>query len=101
MKRGILGIILVLTLASCSLNQPKTIEEYQKTIDYSCNQNSDCEKKDVGNCCGYYPQCTNKNFNPDKELVKELCKSSDQFSICGFEEIASCECINNKCGASK
>ena len=41
------------------------------------------------------------SFNPDKELVKELCKSSDQFSICGFEEIASCECINNKCGASK
>lgn len=30
-----------------------------EAVDYSCGEASDCQVKDVGNYCGYYPRCVN------------------------------------------
>ena len=98
MKKRILATLVLLILTSCS-NQPKSVEEYQASIDYSCSTDSDCIKKNVGNCCGFFPKCVNKNFEPNKGLLKELCKEENAFSICGYPEITSCKCTNNKCEA--
>jgi hypothetical protein len=65
-----------------------------------CNTDSDCEIKDVHNCCGYYPQCVNKDFIPDIEAVIKECKKLEESgisSICGFPEIAYCVCVDNSC----
>ncbi len=77
--------------ASLSLNK------YYSDIDYSCRTDSDCEIKDIGSCCGYYPQCVNTDAETDSELVKELCKKEGAASICGFESITSCQCVNKRC----
>ncbi|MFW5847033.1 MAG: hypothetical protein ACOCUU_02625 [Nanoarchaeota archaeon] len=62
---------------------------FNSKIDYSCEIDSDCEIKNVGNECGYYPKCVNKNFKPNPPELK----SSD----CGFPLIDHCKCINNQC----
>src|SRR3989344_796738 len=101
MKKELVFLILLLSIVSCTSQTssiPKSIKEYQDSIDYSCSKDSDCEIKDIRNCCGYFPSCVNKNFRPNLKLVDELCKKEDKLSICGFREIQSCECINNKCG---
>ncbi len=58
-------------------------------IDYSCNAYSDCEIKNVGNYCGYYPLCVNINYQPHPPELKS--------NICGFPSIDGCECVENKC----
>ncbi len=77
-----------------------TLNKYYSSIDYSCKADSDCEIKDVRNCCGYYPQCVNKNAATDPRLVNALCQAEGSASICGFEEISKCWCINNRCESS-
>ncbi len=79
--------------------KPKTIEEYNSMIEYTCNEDSDCVIKDVHNCCGYYPKCVNINSKTDPDLVKEICEEQGLASDCGFPVIESCECINNQCTA--
>lgn len=98
-KRVILSLIaiIILTLTSCSSNKPKSLEEYNAKLDLSCQLDSDCSVKNIGNCCGNYPKCVNKNFTPDLDSIKDLCEKEKSFSICGFDEIKSCKCINNKC----
>jgi hypothetical protein len=58
-------------------------------IDYSCETDSDCEIKNVGNQCGYFPECVNKNFVPNPPELDSI--------ICGFPSIESCECVESKC----
>ena len=72
---------------------------YYSSIDYSCQTDSDCEIKNVGNCCGYYPRCVNKNYLPDVESVVKECKEKGVVSICGFPDVAGCKCIENKCNS--
>ena len=69
----------------------------EKVVDYSCKTDSDCVIKNVGNCCGYYPKCVNKAFEPNPEAVQESCREKGLVSVCGFPEISSCECINSVC----
>jgi hypothetical protein len=66
-------------------------------VNYSCKVDSDCTIKNIGNCCGYYPKCVNKDFEPNPETVQETCKEQGLVSVCGFPEISSCECINSVC----
>ena len=99
MKRGYLAALFMIFLSACASNQIKTTVEYYNSLDYSCSADNDCEVKNVGNCCGYYPGCVNKNFNPDKEVLSEVCRG--KFSVCGFNEIKSCSCNNNKCEAKQ
>jgi hypothetical protein len=58
-------------------------------IDYSCNSDEDCVIKNIGNQCGYYPACVNRNFIPDPPELDSV--------ICGFPDIDRCECIENMC----
>ncbi|MBI2574317.1 hypothetical protein HYV82_00330 [Candidatus Woesearchaeota archaeon] len=75
----------------------KSLNDYYSSIDYSCKASSDCEIKNVANCCGQYPQCVNKNAKTNPELVKALCEKEGAASYCGFPSISSCECVNNRC----
>ena len=62
-----------------------------------CESNSDCEIKNVGNCCGYYPLCVNSNYEPNITKVQQECFEQGIASVCGWTEIQGCECIENKC----
>lgn len=67
------------------------------TVDYSCRSNADCAVKDVGNCCGYYPACVNKDSPTDPEGVKAQCAKGGMSSVCGFPEISACTCNAGTC----
>lgn len=59
---------------------------------YACTQRSDCELKNVRNCCGYYPRCVNVNtVIPDGGcgLLNTV--------VCGFPSVDECDCRANKC----
>lgn len=60
-----------------------------REIDYSCNVDSDCEIKNVGNHCGYFPLCVNKNFRPHRPELESY--------ICSWPSIDGCKCVENRC----
>ncbi|MGY0634227.1 hypothetical protein [Luteimonas sp. A478] len=68
-------------------------------LDYSCQVDSDCEVKNVGNCCGYFPACVNAAAEPDPDAVMAQCAESGMASVCGFREIQACTCTSNRCEA--
>lgn len=65
--------------------------------DRSCKTDSDCTVKDVGNCCGYFPMCTNKNAKTDPKAVQAQCAKSGMASVCGFQEVSGCQCVQGRC----
>ena len=69
-------------------------------LDLSCKTDADCTVKNVGNCCGAYPACVNKNSPTDPEGVQAQCAKSGMASVCGFTEIASCQCARGQCIAN-
>lgn len=101
----ILSMVLVLVIsmsvfASVNVSSDKKIEtlkDYRSAINSSCEWDSDCEIKDVGNCCGYSPECVNKNSFVNGTLVEELCKKEKEGSACGFVSINYCKCSNKRC----
>lgn len=74
-----------------------TLKEYENSINYQCTKNSDCDIKDVHNCCGGYPKCVNKRAKVDPDFVRNSCKKEGLMSVCGFPTINSCICNNGKC----
>lgn len=76
---------------------PKSLGEYERSIDYSCKSDSDCVIKDVGNCCGFYPRCVSKDAETNPDLVKGFCAEKRLVSFCGFPSISSCECVSGTC----
>ncbi len=68
-------------------------------VDRSCAGDADCAVKDVGNCCGYYPACVNKDSQTFPEQVKAQCEQEGRMSVCGFREISSCQCVEGRCQA--
>jgi hypothetical protein len=66
----------------------------QHYIDYSCEQDSDCEVMDVGSCCGYNPECLHKTSTPDPSIGCEYGGSS----VCGFLSIEKCVCDTQQLG---
>ncbi|MBD8528223.1 hypothetical protein [Pseudomarimonas arenosa] len=68
-------------------------------VDYSCKVDADCAVKDVGNCCGYYPQCVNADSPTFPDQVKAECAREGRSSICGFPSIESCQCVQGRCAA--
>ncbi len=117
MRKGVVLVLLLLTasiyLAGCgsqlaeksktiSVNEQKkaatsSLNHYYASIDYSCKTDSDCEIKDIGNCCGHYLQCINMNSKTDTLLVSSLCEQENAVSICSVQEISSCTCKNRRC----
>jgi hypothetical protein len=83
--------------------QPEQQEEQQHYVDYSCEQDSDCVVMNVGNCCGYYPECLHKSSTPDPSNGCEFGGSTT--SVCGFPSIEKCVCdleqLGGKCQASQ
>lgn len=67
------------------------------TLGRSCNTNSDCVVKDVGNCCGAYPMCVNKDTKTDPAAVRAQCEKEGMASICGFQEVSGCQCVKGQC----
>lgn len=59
---------------------------------YACQQNSDCQVKNVFSCCGFFPRCANTaaNFSPPD------C-SQGQIGVCSLPLIDHCECRQNAC----
>lgn len=101
----IVGMVLVLVmsvsvLASVNVSSEKKIEtlkDYRAAINSSCNWDNDCEIKDVHNCCGYSPECVNKDSFVNGTLVEELCKKEKEGSACGFVSINYCKCVYKRC----
>ncbi len=69
-------------------------------VDRSCKTDADCAVKDVGNCCGYYPACVNKDSPTNPAAVQAQCAASGMASVCGFAEISACTCSAGKCAAA-
>ena len=69
----------------------------QGGVNYACRVPADCAVKDVGNCCGSYPQCVNKDSPTFPDQVKADCAAKGMSSVCGFQDIASCDCIEGRC----
>lgn len=67
------------------------------SVGADCRTDSDCAIKDVGSCCGYRPQCMNKNTPTFPEQVKARCGQEGRVSICGFPAITGCQCVAGKC----
>lgn len=69
-------------------------------VDRSCKIAADCEVKNVGNCCGYFPACVNKASATFPDLVAKKCAEQGVAGICGFPEIRACACVEGRCEAS-
>lgn len=76
---------------------PKSLRDYQQSLAKACQSDADCVVKNVGNCCGYLPQCVHKDVQTFPEQVKALCEKEGRSSICGFQEPAGCSCVNHQC----
>ena len=66
-------------------------------IDRSCKLDSDCAVKNVGNCCGRYPACVNKDAPVNPEAVKAQCLREHRMSVCNVPMIGSCSCVHDQC----
>lgn len=86
-----------LAIASSQKEGSAPVQLTEASPDMSCQTSSDCVVKDVGNCCGYYPACVNANAKTDPEAVKKKCEQDGMASICGFADIQSCSCVNQRC----
>jgi len=67
------------------------------SLNARCKVDADCEIKDVGSCCGFYPRCLNKATQTFPERVKAQCGKEGRVSACGFPAITSCECVQGMC----
>ncbi|KAK0385804.1 hypothetical protein NLU13_6981 [Sarocladium strictum] len=56
-----------------------------------CKSDQDCVVRNVGNCCGYYPQCANP-----KAKLPPPCPNGG-FGVCGFPVVEACSCRGGKC----
>ncbi len=65
--------------------------------DRSCRTDADCAVKNVGSCCGYFPLCVNKNAKTDPAAVRAQCEKDGISSICGFQEVKGCQCVQGRC----
>lgn len=68
--------------------------------DRRCSTDADCAVKNVGNCCGYFPACVNAQANTFPEHVKAACEAQGLSSICGFQDITACACVEGRCEAA-
>lgn len=66
-------------------------------VDYSCRTDQDCSIKNVGNCCGEFPSCVNRDSPTFPERVKAECERNGTAGVCDFPVVESCACINSRC----
>jgi hypothetical protein len=99
MQFALLAALFGLTTACASAPQAAvTVDTGQfGAVDFSCNDDSDCEIKDVRNCCGYFPACVNRDSETFPEQVRERCAMEGRMGVCGFPEINACSCVEKRC----
>jgi len=98
MLKSILVIMIFMVNAAFASNAVADLMgDYLGQINYSCNEDSDCVIKDVGNCCGYYPKCVNSDAKVSRDTVEKVCSEGGLIGVCGFPSIKSCECSGGKC----
>ena len=85
--------------APASDTQPDVTKSAPGVVDYSCETDADCAVKNVGNCCGYYPACVNRDSPTFPDQVKAECAAKGMSSICGFPSISGCVCRDKRCEA--
>jgi hypothetical protein len=68
-----------------------------ETVDYTCKTDADCEVKNVGNCCGYYPACVNRDSATFPDRVKAECAKKGTMGVCGFPDVKGCSCVEGHC----
>lgn len=90
-------VVLFGVLAGCAQAGPIHADSPDPRIITSCKVDSDCGVKDVGNCCGYYPACVNKDSPTFPEEVAATCRKNNQVGICGFPVIKGCQCVEQRC----
>ena len=66
-------------------------------VDIHCDENADCQVKDIGSCCGYYPRCVNKDSPTFADQVKAQCAREGRAGVCGFPSVAGCRCVERQC----
>jgi len=86
-----LTLAFALALAACA-SQPTPGK-----IDYQCTTDNDCAVKNVGNCCGEYPTCVNRESPTFPDLVKAECEKKGAMSVCGFPTPTGCSCVAGRC----
>ena len=95
------GFCLLFAGAGISPSQAETasnrLEAYYQSLNDSCQQDTDCMVKDVHNCCGYYPDCVNKEADVSALTVNKICARHNLASVCGFPSIKKCACTKGKC----
>lgn len=65
-----------------------------------CRTDTDCEVRDIGNCCGSYPTCVNTTSTVDPAAVARECTDKGMASVCGYPEIRGCICDAGTCAAA-
>lgn len=65
--------------------------------DRTCKTDADCTVKNVGNCCGRFPLCVNKDAKVDPNAVRAQCAKDGVASTCGFQEVGGCQCVQGRC----
>lgn len=95
-------LFALLTCACAATPQNPAVEglggdDLWRGVDFSCSSDADCEIANLGNCCGYYPACVNRNSPTFAERVRAECESRGMSSVCGFPDLAGCTCIEGRC----
>jgi hypothetical protein len=99
------ALLLAFALSACTASANKSevtaaTNASAGIVDYRCQADSDCAIKNVGNCCGYYPACVNKDSPTNPEQVRADCQREGKMAVCGFREIAACSCTQGRCEAT-
>jgi len=71
-------------------------QDAQPEIERTCEDDCQCVRKNIGNCCGTYLSCVRLDFEPDLEGMAAWCESADMMSVCGFSE-GPCKCEAGEC----
>lgn len=96
-------ISLFFVLSACaspparSTDDPPPPAKSAETVDYTCKTDADCEVKNVGNCCGYYPACVNRDSPTFPDRVKAECAKKGTMGVCGFPDVKGCSCVEGRC----
>ncbi len=93
-----LALALFASLCACAHAAPRLLGPPIKAeVDYTCHTDADCAVKDVGNCCGRFPACVNKDSPTFPERVREECANKHEAGVCGFPDVRGCACVEGRC----
>ena len=101
MRSGLCLLVAVfLLVAGAYATPPRLLGPPVKptdVVDYSCRSDADCAVKDIGNCCGAFPTCVNRDSPTFPERVRAECAKKHMAGVCGFAVIQGCSCVEGRC----